>query len=123
MEIRITKDKKINLNRLLLNTIENSKPVLFGLMIIVLALVFWFIYNNVYIPLTRAVEIAELKETTSVVRPDQGMLDEALKRQQIRSTLQNIEWQNLRNPFIAAPIKAPSPNPSDSADESIDTTP
>lgn len=110
MQIELAKDKKANFNRLLLTAVEHGRPVVILFMVVIFSIVLWFIYQNVYIPLTRAVELAELKETTAVVRPDENMLKETLEALAKRTTPIDKDWQAVRNPFTTPP-PAPSIDP------------
>jgi hypothetical protein len=90
-------------------------------MALVLTIVMWFIYNNVYIPLTRAVEIAELKETTAVVRPDSELLNDTLNKGTERTATFNTEWDKIRNPFTEAPSPINPPLTENLSEKPLDT--
>ena len=92
MHIELAKGRKTNFNRLLLTAVEHGRPVVMLFMVVIFSLVLWFIYQNVYVPLTRAVELAELKETTSVVRPDDKLLSETLENLTKRTTPIDQNW-------------------------------
>ena len=109
MHIELAKGRKTNFNRLLLTAVEHGRPVVMLFMVVIFSLVLWFIYQNVYVPLTRAVELAELKETTSVVRPDDKLLSETLENLTKRTTPIDQNWQILRNPFTTPPPAPPEP--------------
>lgn len=122
MQIEVIKGKKIDTNKLLLIIVEHSRPFIIGLMIIVLTGVVWFIFQYVYVPLTRAVELAELKESTSIVRPDSKLLDETIKQGELRRTILETEWSRIRNPFtIAIPEVTAEPVEETSENISIDS--
>lgn len=122
MEIEVIKGKKIDTNKLLLLIVEHSRPFIIALMAIILTGVVWFIFQYVYVPLTRAVELAELKESTSIVRPDGELLDETIKQGEIRRTILETEWNKIRNPFTA-PIPETTVEPAEETSEnnSIDS--
>lgn len=103
MNIELVKGRKANFNRLLLTAVEHGRPVIILFMVVVFSVVLWFIYQNVYVPLTRAVELAELKETTAVVRPDDKLLKETLEALARRTAPIDRDWQVLRNPFTTPP--------------------
>lgn len=119
MQLELTKSKT-SINKLLLRAVEHSRPFIILLMVAVLSLVVWFIYQNVYIPLTRAVELAELKETTAVVRPDTKLFEETLTELNLRTNPATIDVNAIRNPFITPPppsIDTPETIPIEPIDE------
>lgn len=120
MAISFLKGKKPQLHKLLLYAVEHGKPALFGLMVVALSLVGWFIFQNVYVPLTRAVELAELKESTSIVRPDKRLLENTQTLTEDRTAQFNTDWERLRNPFQAIVIEQPNVLETEK-DETIDT--
>lgn len=91
--------RKILPAELLLKATEHSRAFAYSLMTIFLMLVIWFIYSNVYLPLTRAVELAELKETTAVVRVDAKVMEQTISLINTRIASNTTDWSSLINPF------------------------
>ncbi|MFA5954696.1 MAG: hypothetical protein WC817_04130 [Patescibacteria group bacterium] len=87
------------------------------LMCLIFAAILWFIYGNVYVPLTQATFLAELQARVALISVNKKDLKDVLDAMSINAKPTAIDWSSARNPFIIepavlSPVATDSQNPA-----------
>ncbi|PJE75836.1 hypothetical protein COV04_02735 [Candidatus Uhrbacteria bacterium CG10_big_fil_rev_8_21_14_0_10_48_11] len=91
--------------KLPINYIIKYSRVAIGMaMMAIFAGVVWFLYQNVYQPLTQATFLAELESRVALVGVNKNDLKEVLETIKTNAHPPEIDWTQTRNPFIEGQI-------------------
>jgi|GEM_PF-1905791 len=79
--------------------IKYGKIGVIAVMIVILGILGWFLNSYVYVPLTQAVALAELKTYVSLVSVNKTGLDKLVAKITRDREPSPLDWNKIRNPF------------------------
>lgn len=87
--------------------IRGSKIAISALMVLMFFGTAWFLYRNVYQPLTQATAIAELRAKVALVTVNRQVLTHVLQHIEKKKKVPPVAWDTVQNIFDQTRTTAP----------------